>query len=62
MSVTFLATSVPSEPENFAGISSFYPIDRTSVGVLGKTKSRSRIDRGHEVEVSIVNIVNVAHT
>ena len=34
MSVTFLATSVPSEPENFAGISGFYPIDRTSVGVL----------------------------
>ena len=34
MSVTFLATSVTSEPENFAGISGFYPIDRTSVGVL----------------------------
>ena len=36
MSVTFLAISVPSEPENFAGISGFYPIDRISVGVLVK--------------------------
>ena len=36
MSVKLLATSVPSEPENFAGISGFYPIDRTSVGVLLK--------------------------
>ena len=34
MSVTFLATSVPSEPENFAVTSGFYPIERTSVGVL----------------------------
>ena len=34
MSVNFLATSVPSEPENFAVTSGFYPINRTSVGVL----------------------------
>ena len=28
----------------------------------GKTKSRSRINRGHGIEVSIVNVVNVAHS
>ena len=34
MSVKFLAKSVPYEPEIFAGTSGFYPIDRTSIGVL----------------------------
>ena len=34
MSVNFLATSVPSEPDDFAGIYGIYPINRTSVGVL----------------------------
>ena len=34
MSVNFLATSVPSEPDNFAGTYGIYPIHRTSVGVL----------------------------
>ena len=36
MSVNFLATSVPFEPDDFAVIFGIYPIDRTSVGVLGK--------------------------
>ena len=27
----------------------------------GKTKSRSRINRDHEIEVTILNVVNVAH-
>ena len=34
MSVNFLATSVPFEPDDFAVIFGIYPIDRTSVGVL----------------------------
>ena len=27
----------------------------------GKTKSRSKINRDHEIEVTILNVVNVAH-
>ena len=34
MSVNFLATSVPFEPDDFAVIFGIYPIDGTSVGVL----------------------------
>ena len=37
MSVNFLATSVPFEPDDFAVIFGIYPIDRTSVGVLHKS-------------------------
>ena len=53
MSVNFLATSVPSEPEDFAGTSGFYPIDRTSVGVLLKSEWVSHYYLYYSIKINL---------
>ena len=61
MSVNFLATSVPSEPDNFAGIYGIYPIDRTSVGVLVITIFTFTKERAAcLVTILMISILNTA--
>ena len=58
MSESILATSLTSESDNFASISSFYPIDRTSVGVLTVTIARTKYTKGISLFYSSDPLVN----